>query len=110
MPVDFRTRPPGDMDWPAYSATVDRLPAFAADHPVGRLLGGHIEMTSTPSLDDVIGTTYPPEEPPLQLAVADLRALRRALQEIGDTPGIHPREKFVADHGVPDRHFGLGRP
>jgi hypothetical protein len=38
MPVDFRTRPPGG---PAA--------AFAADHPVGHLLGGHIEMTSTPA-------------------------------------------------------------
>jgi hydroxyacylglutathione hydrolase len=54
----------------------------------------------------VIRTTYQPEEPPLQLAMADLRALRRAVQEIGGTPGIHPREKVVVYHGVPDRHFG----
>jgi hydroxyacylglutathione hydrolase len=54
----------------------------------------------------VIRTTYQPEEPPLQLAVADLRALRRAIEEVGESPGIHPREKFVVDHGVPDRHFG----
>jgi hypothetical protein len=28
---------------------VDRLLAFAADHPVGHLLGGHIEMTRNPA-------------------------------------------------------------
>jgi hydroxyacylglutathione hydrolase len=54
----------------------------------------------------VIRTTYQPEEPPLQLATADLRALRRAVGEIGDSLGIHPYEKFVVHHGVPDRHFG----
>jgi hydroxyacylglutathione hydrolase len=94
------------FDWPAYTATVDRLLAFAAANPVGHLLGGHIEMTRSPGVDDVIRTTYQPEEPPLQLATADLRALRRAIEEAGDTPGIHPCEKFVVDHGVPDRHFG----
>ena len=94
------------FDWPAYTATVDRLLAFAADHPVGHLLGGHIEMTRSPGLDYVIRTTYQPEEPPLQLAMADLRALRRAVGEVGDTPGIHPYEKFVVYHGVPDRYFG----
>jgi len=94
------------FDWPAYTATVDRLLAFAADHPVGHLLGGHIEMTRTPGVDYVIRTTYQPEEPPLQLALADLRALRRAVEQIGDIPGIHPYERFVIYHGVPDRHFG----
>jgi hydroxyacylglutathione hydrolase len=54
----------------------------------------------------VIRTTYQPEEPPLQLGVADLRALRRAVEEVADTPGIHPYERFVDHHGVPDRHFG----
>jgi hydroxyacylglutathione hydrolase len=94
------------FDWPAHTATVDRLLAFAAAHPVGHLLGGHIEMTRSPGVGYVIRTTCQPEEPPLQLATADLRALRRAIEEAGDTPGIHPCEKFVVDHGVPDRHFG----
>jgi len=93
-------------DWPAFTATVDRLLAFAGDHPVGHLLGGHIEMTRSPGVDYVIRTTYQPEEPPLELGVADLRALRRAIDEVGDTPGVHPYERFVLYHGIPDRHFG----
>jgi hydroxyacylglutathione hydrolase len=94
------------FDWPADTATVDRLLAFAADHPVGQGLGSHIEVTRSPGVDYAIRTTYQPEEPPLQLAMADLRALRRAVEEAGDAPGIHPYEKFVVYHGVPDRHFG----
>ena len=93
-------------DWPAFTATVDRLLAFAEEHPVGHLLGAHIEMTRSPGVDYVIRTTYQPEEPPLEPDVADLRALRQAIDEVGDTPGIHPYEKFVLYHGVPDRHFG----
>jgi hydroxyacylglutathione hydrolase len=63
-------------------------------------------MTRSPGVDYVIRTTYQPEEPPLELAVADLRTLRRAIEEVGDTPGIHPYETFVLYHDVPDRHFG----
>jgi len=94
------------FDWTAFTATVDRLLAFTQDHPVGHLLGAHIEMTRSPGVDYVIRTTYQPEEPPLELRVADLRALRRAIEEVGDTPGVHPYERFVLYHGVPDRHFG----
>jgi hydroxyacylglutathione hydrolase len=93
-------------DWPAFTATVDRLLAFAEDQPVDHLLGAHIEMTRSPGVDYVIRTTYQPEEPPLELGVADLKALRQAIEEVGDTPGIHPYERFVLYHGVPDRHFG----
>lgn len=93
-------------DWPAFAATVDRLLAFAEDHPVGHMLGGHIEMTRRPGVDYPIRTTYQPEEPPLELDVADLRALGRAVKEVGDTPGVHPFDRFVLYHGIPDRHFG----
>jgi len=95
-----------EPDWAAFTATVDRLLAFAADHPVVHLLGSHIEMTRQPGVDYAIRTTYQPEEPPLQLSVADLGALRRAVEEVGGTPGVHPYEKFVLYHGIPARHFG----
>jgi hypothetical protein len=84
---------------------VDRLLAFAEDHPVRHVLGGHIEMTRRPGADYPIRTIYQPEEPPLEMDVADLRALGRAVQEIGDTPGVHPFERFVVYHGIPARHF-----
>jgi hydroxyacylglutathione hydrolase len=84
---------------------VDRLLAFAEDYPVRHVLGGHIEMTRRPGVDYPIRTIYQPEEPPLEMDVTDLRALRQAIQEIGDTPGVHPFERFIVYHGIPARHF-----
>jgi hydroxyacylglutathione hydrolase len=79
--------------------------AFAEEYPVRHVLGGHIEMTRRPGVDYPIRTIYQPEEPPLEMDVADLRALRRAVTEVGDTPGVHPFERFVVYHGIPARHF-----
>ena len=67
-------------DWPAFTATVDRLLAFAEDHPVDHLLGAHIEMTRSPGVDYVVRTTYQPEEPPLELGLADLATLDKRIQ------------------------------
>jgi hydroxyacylglutathione hydrolase len=89
-------------DWPAFSATVDRLVAFCDERPVSHVLGCHIEMTSTPGVDYPIRTMHQPDEPPLQLGVEDLHFLRRAVDLVGDTPGVHPFERFVLHHqGAP---------
>ena len=49
--------------------------------------------------------TYQPEEPPLEMSVGDLRMLRRAVEAVGDAPGVDPFERFVLYHGIPARHF-----
>jgi hydroxyacylglutathione hydrolase len=67
------------QDTAAFAATVDRLIAFCAATPVSHILGCHIEMTTTPDRDYPRGTTYQPDEPPLQLTTAHLRRLRDAL-------------------------------
>jgi glyoxylase-like metal-dependent hydrolase (beta-lactamase superfamily II) len=82
-------------DWAAFVRTVDRLVDFAAARPVTHVLGCHIEMTTEPGVDYPIRTTYQPDEPPLELSVADLRDLQRACREIGDRPGRHPYPRFV---------------
>jgi hydroxyacylglutathione hydrolase len=82
-------------DLPAYAATVDRLLAFCERHPVSHLLGCHVEMTTTPGDDYPRGTTYQPDEPPLQMSVGQLRALRRALAESGGRPGTHRFDDFL---------------
>jgi hydroxyacylglutathione hydrolase len=94
------------VDWPAFTATIDRLLAFAETHPVSHLLGCHIEMTRQPGVDYAIRTTYQPDEPPLQMTIADLRSIRQAIEQVGDTPGIHSFDNFVLYHGIPDHHFG----
>lgn len=83
------------FDRPAYTASLDRLLDFCRDRPVSHVLGCHIEMTGTPGQDYPMGTTYQPDEPPLQMSVAHLHAVRAALAETGDRPGIHPYDDFV---------------
>lgn len=82
-------------DRAAYAETVDRLVDFCATRPITHILGCHIEMTTKPDTDYPRGTTYQPDEPPLQLATTHLHALRRALAETAGQPGSHPRGSFV---------------
>jgi hydroxyacylglutathione hydrolase len=82
------------FDWPAYAATVDRLLDFCAGHPVSHVLGCHIEM-NTAGHDYPIFTTYHPDEPPLQLTVDHLRAVRAAIGEVAGQPGPHPYGDFI---------------
>lgn len=82
-------------DWPAFRRTIDRLIGFAATRPVTHVLGCHIEMAGRPSVDYPVRTTYQPDEPPLQMTVGRLRAIREAIDEIGDRPGRHVFPDFV---------------
>jgi len=82
-------------DWPAFVATVERLLDFCATRPVSHVLGCHIEMSGEPGRDHMLGQTYQPDEPPLQLGVADLAALRDATREIGGRPGRHAYPRFI---------------
>jgi hydroxyacylglutathione hydrolase len=85
-------------DWPAFRATIDRLIAFAENHPVSHVLGCHIEMSTTPGVDYPIRTVYQPDEPPLEMTADDLWEIRRAIGEIGDRPGHYVYPEFVIHH------------
>ncbi|MDJ0343012.1 MBL fold metallo-hydrolase [Streptomyces sp. H10-C2] len=87
-------------DTAAFTATVDRLLAFCATRPVTHILGCHIEMSGTPGDAYPRGTTYQPDEPPLQMTVGQLAALRRALTETDGRPGVHPFDDFIVDSTV----------
>lgn len=77
-------------DWPTFAATIDRLVDFCAAHPVSHVLGCHIEMTTTPGRDYMLGSTYQPDEHPLQLTVGHLHALQSLLKEGETSPGVSP--------------------
>ncbi|HWS38780.1 MAG TPA: MBL fold metallo-hydrolase, partial [Actinoplanes sp.] len=82
-------------DWPAFVHTIDLLVAFAATRPVTHVLGCHIEMAGEPGEDYLIGTTFQPGEPPLQMTVGHLHAVRAAIIEIGDRTGRHVFDDFI---------------
>lgn len=96
-------------DLPTYRATVDRLVDFCADREITHVLGGHIEMTATPGRDYPIGATHQPDEAPLRLGVEHVRALRDALDEVGDATGMHVFPDFVVHRHEIHDHTGGAR-
>ena len=82
-------------DMPAFVASADRLVEFAAARPVRHVMGCHIEMTRTPGVDYPMGTTYQPDEPPLQMAPERLAAVRDAAHAATARPGVHVFDDFL---------------
>ena len=87
------------QDMPAFTDSLDRLIRLAESRVVRHVLGCHIEMSRTPGRDYPIGTTYQPEEPPLQMTVDQLRAVRDAAVSVADSPGTHTFDDFVIFNG-----------
>ena len=82
-------------DRAAYVATARRLARFAEHHPIGDVLGCHVEMKRAPGEYYELGTTYQPDEHPLRLTAADLREWVRACEELETTTGPIPRDRFI---------------
>lgn len=81
-------------NWNDYRASIARLAAFAAGHPVAHVLGAHVEMTSTPGQAYPYMTTFQPAEHVLQLTAANIAELDTALDQAGPTP---PNNDIVLD-------------
>ncbi|MHA6765296.1 MBL fold metallo-hydrolase [Streptacidiphilus sp. PAMC 29251] len=86
-------------DMAAFTDTLDALVAFAATRPVTHVLGCHIEMTRRPRRDFPFGTTYQPDEPPLEMTVAQLTAVRDAARAVAERPGVHKFDDFIVFNG-----------
>jgi len=67
------------FDWPAFVRSISRLAQWCEQRPVTRLLGCHVEMTTTPGVDYPVGWSYQPDEPPLELTMDDLRQIQATL-------------------------------
>jgi glyoxylase-like metal-dependent hydrolase (beta-lactamase superfamily II) len=87
-------------DLPSYVDSLDRLVAITEAHHVSHVLGCHIEMTTTPGSDYPLGCRYQPDEPPLQMTVAQLRAMRDAARSVADQPGVHRFDDFILYQGL----------
>lgn len=86
-------------DMPAFTASLDRLAAFAAARQVTHVMGCHIEMTRTPGRDYPIGSTYQPDEPPLQMTLDQLTAVRDAARSVASRAGAHVFDDFIIFNG-----------
>ena len=86
-------------DYSEFARSLDRLADFAAARPVTHVMGCHIEMTRTPRLDYPIGTKYQPDEPPLQMTVAQLAAVRDAARSAAARRGAHTFDDFIIFNG-----------
>ena len=86
-------------DFAAFTASMDRMAEFAESRPVTHVLGCHIEMTRRARRDYPLGATYQPDEPPLQMTVAQLRAVRDAAASVADRPGVHKFDDFIIFNG-----------
>jgi hydroxyacylglutathione hydrolase len=87
------------QDMPAFLDSLDRLVDMATTRPVTYVLGCHIEMSRQPGRDYPMGSTYQPDEPPLELSVEQLAAVRTAARGIADRPGPHWFDDFVIFNG-----------
>lgn len=92
----------------AFAASLDRLARFAAERPVTHVLGCHIEMTRRPGRDYPVGSKYQPDEPPLQMTVGQLVAVRDAAAAAAARAGVHKSGDFIIYSG-PCRGAVLGQ-
>lgn len=67
-------------DGSAFTASIQRLVDFSTAHNVVHFLGTHIEQSSTPFMDYVVGTVDQPNEHALELTRADLLEMNDALK------------------------------
>lgn len=88
------------FDLPQFVASLDRLVEFADARPVSQVLGCHIEMSRRPGRDYAMGARHQPDEPPLQLSVAQLHAVREAAHQARQRSGMHVHDDFIIFNGT----------
>lgn len=87
-------------DWDAWAASIKRIRRLAEEYPVTHLVNNHIEMTSTPKSDYPVGTTWQPDEPPMQMTLEMLDEAVRAIDTVKG-PGIYKYDDFLIYNEIP---------
>lgn len=82
-------------DMPTFVTSMDRLLDFAETRPVTHVMGCHIEMSRASGRDYPTGSVYQPDEPPLQMTMRQLRAVREATHDAATRPGVHVFDDFI---------------
>ena len=84
--------------WDDYVATIDRVLAFCASHPVRHVLGCHVEMSRERGDMYPIGSAYQPDERPLEMTVEHIKTIRAALDVVGGARGVHVVDDVIIFH------------
>ena len=87
-------------DWDAWVASIRKLRRIADRNPVVHLVNNHIEMTAEPGIDYPIGTTWQPNEPPMQMTLEMLDQAVEATYEV-NSPGIYIYDDFLIYNQIP---------
>lgn len=87
------------FDSNAFVQSLNRLVHFTEYKPVSFVMGCHIEMTQTLGKDYPATVRYQPNEPPLQMTVAQLIAVRDAAEAVGNRPGVYNFGTFIIFNG-----------
>ena len=87
------------QDMAAFIDSIDRMLWLAESRGVRHVMGAHIEMSRTPGQDYPPGTTYQPQEPPLEMTTDQLCAVREAAASVADSPGVHLFDDFAIVNG-----------
>jgi glyoxylase-like metal-dependent hydrolase (beta-lactamase superfamily II) len=83
------------FDFPQFAASLDRMIALADSRVVTHVLGCHIEMTRQAGRDYPLGATYQPDERPLQMTVAQLRAAHASAMSVAVKRGVHRFDDII---------------
>lgn len=82
-------------DLAAYRASAARLTAFAQRHRIERVLGAHVEMSTTPGVLYPLGGPYQPHEHALALGPKQIAQWQAAVTQAGDFVHEHVSDDFV---------------
>ena len=83
------------FDFAQFQASLERMVEFARERQVTHVLGCHIEMTRHAGRDYPLGARYQPDEPPLEMTVAQLTAVRDAAASAAGHRGVHRFDDFI---------------
>ena len=91
---------PGRLYVPAnlfqdYRDSINRVAEFAGSHAISHILGAHVEMTTTPGKDFMLGAKTHPQEHMLELSSSDLIELKAALAGMGNAVARDVRDDFI---------------
>ncbi len=90
----------GIRDYPAYRTSLRALLEFVARHPVEWLMGGQIDMSTTPGVDYRLRSNYRPAEHPLQMPVAALAECYDVVHLINGREHVEILADFIVMNGV----------